>query len=214
MNQTKHSFSRFGSLCILETNWSTKAHFFSIKEHISAVHFQISSDLYGGVEVWGVSNKILVMERLTILSHTRVCLFLFLPGQPSHATCGIFGYRKFVNKSYTKFGLIEWLSSSPVPLGSIPDLPAGSCKEIERSEGAGMVSGKHWVYSSAAAGRVTLVDCDVDLIDGKRLGAIHLNFIVWLAYQIMLPSYLVGRDMSRARFSKVPRTFRARKASC
>ena len=76
-----------------------------------------------------------------------------------------------------------------------------------------MVSGKHWVHSSAAAG-VTLVDCDVDLIDGKRLGAIQLNFIVWLAYQLMLSGHLVGRDMSRACFSKVPRTFRARKASC
>lgn len=77
-----------------------------------------------------------------------------------------------------------------------------------------MVRGKHWVYSSAVAGRVTLMDCDVDLMDGKRLGAIQLNFIVWLAYQLMLPGYLVGRDMSRARFSKVPRPFRARKASC
>ena len=75
-----------------------------------------------------------------------------------------------------------------------------------------MVNGKHWVHSSPAAGRVTLVDCDVDLINGKRLGAIQLNFIIWLAYQLVLPGHLVGRDMSRACLSKVPRTFRARKS--
>ncbi|KAK2570348.1 Uromodulin [Acropora cervicornis] len=52
----------------------------------------------------------------------------------------------------------RWLRR--VPLGSL-------FPKIERSEGAVMVSGKHWVYSSAAAGRVTLVDCDVDLIDDQ-----------------------------------------------
>ena len=59
-----------------------------------------------------------------------------------------------------------------------------------------MVSGKHWVHSAAAAG-VTLVDCDVDLIDGKRLGAIQLNFIVWLAYQLMLPGQICPGPVSR-----------------
>ena len=35
---------------------------------------------------------------------------------------------------------------SPVPLGSIPELPAETCKEIKASEEQA-VSGKYWLYT-------------------------------------------------------------------
>ena len=35
----------------------------------------------------------------------------------------------------------------PVPLGSIPELAAKSCKEIKASEGGKAVSGKYWLSS-------------------------------------------------------------------
>ena len=33
----------------------------------------------------------------------------------------------------------------PVPLGSIPELPADSCREINASEGGQAVSGPYWL---------------------------------------------------------------------
>ena len=48
-----------------------------------------------------------------------------------------------------------------VPLGSIPELPAKSCKEIKASEGAQAVSGKYW-FDSIKPGKTLLVDCDMN----------------------------------------------------
>ncbi|RMX41755.1 hypothetical protein pdam_00005597 [Pocillopora damicornis] len=48
-----------------------------------------------------------------------------------------------------------------VPLGSIPELPAESCAEIKRSEGAAMRSGGFWIQSSVNSGKASLVNCDV-----------------------------------------------------
>jgi len=47
-----------------------------------------------------------------------------------------------------------------VPLGSIPELPAKSCKEIKASEGAQAVSGKYW-FDSIKPGKTLLADCDM-----------------------------------------------------
>lgn len=59
----------------------------------------------------------------------------------------------------------RWLRR--VPLGSIRELPAWSCKEIKSSEGDEMVSGKQWMHSSVTPGEVALVECDVSAIDDK-----------------------------------------------
>ena len=59
------------------------------------------------------------------------------------------------------------LRSFPVPLGSIPQLPAWSCGEIKSSEGVHMVSGSYWLHSSVTPGEVSLVHCDVNAIDGE-----------------------------------------------
>ncbi|KAL9961275.1 hypothetical protein ACROYT_G030184 [Oculina patagonica] len=51
-----------------------------------------------------------------------------------------------------------------VPLGSIPELPAESCKEIKASEGGQAVSGKYWL-DSVIPGKVVLAHCDMETED-------------------------------------------------
>ena len=48
----------------------------------------------------------------------------------------------------------------PVPLGSIPELPADSCGEIKASEGAQAVSGNYWL-DYARSGNSILAHCDM-----------------------------------------------------
>ena len=47
-----------------------------------------------------------------------------------------------------------------VPLGSIPELPAETCKEIKASEGEQAVSGKYW-FDSIIPGKTVLAHCDM-----------------------------------------------------
>jgi len=54
-----------------------------------------------------------------------------------------------------------WLSSIPVPLGSIPELPAETCTEIKASEGGEAVSGKYW-FDDNETGKSVLTHCDMD----------------------------------------------------
>ena len=53
------------------------------------------------------------------------------------------------------------MSSFPVPLGSIPELPAETCKEIKASEGGQAVSGKYW-FDEYKTGKSVLTHCDMD----------------------------------------------------
>ena len=53
----------------------------------------------------------------------------------------------------------------PVPLGSIPELPAETCKEIKASEGGQAVSGQYW-FDSIIPERTVLAHCDMDT-EGK-----------------------------------------------
>ena len=53
------------------------------------------------------------------------------------------------------------MSSFPVPLGSIPELPAESCREIKASEGGQAVSGKYW-FDDKETGKSVLNHCDMD----------------------------------------------------
>lgn len=46
-------------------------------------------------------------------------------------------------------------------LGSIPELPAKSCKEIKASEGEEAVSGKYW-FDSISPQASVLAYCDMD----------------------------------------------------
>ncbi len=46
------------------------------------------------------------------------------------------------------------------PLGSIPELPAETCKEIKASEGGQAVSGKYW-FDSIIPGETVLAHCDM-----------------------------------------------------
>ncbi|KAL9966674.1 hypothetical protein ACROYT_G024786 [Oculina patagonica] len=50
------------------------------------------------------------------------------------------------------------------PLGSIPELPAESCKEIKASEGIQAVSGKYW-FHSLKHGKSVLAYCDMETED-------------------------------------------------
>ena len=51
--------------------------------------------------------------------------------------------------------------SFPVPLASIPELPADSCKEIKASEGGQAVSGNYWL-DSTRSGNSILAFCDMN----------------------------------------------------
>ena len=50
--------------------------------------------------------------------------------------------------------------SHPVPLGSVPGLPADSCKEIKASEGGQAISGNYWL-DSTRSGNSILARCDM-----------------------------------------------------
>lgn len=57
-----------------------------------------------------------------------------------------------------------------VPLGSIPELPAESCKEIKASEGGKAVSGKYWLNSVVKDKSVNAY-CDMDTEDADECSA-------------------------------------------
>ena len=48
-----------------------------------------------------------------------------------------------------------------VPLGSIPEVPAETCKEIKESEGGRAISGKYW-FDSLVPQEVVLVHCNME----------------------------------------------------
>lgn len=52
-----------------------------------------------------------------------------------------------------------------VPLGSIPELPAQSCREIKASEGEHAVSGSYWI-ELIHLGKIIYAECDMDA-EGK-----------------------------------------------
>ena len=53
-------------------------------------------------------------------------------------------------------------------LGSIPELPAETCKEIKASEGGQAVSGEYW-FDSIIPGETVLAHCDMKK-EGKLKG--------------------------------------------
>ena len=55
-------------------------------------------------------------------------------------------------------------------LGSIPELPAETCKEIKASEGGQAVSGKYW-FDSIIPGETVLAHCDMEK-EGKLRGKV------------------------------------------
>ena len=56
--------------------------------------------------------------------------------------------------------------SNPVSLGSIPELPAESCKEIKASEGEAAVSGNYWL-DIERNGNLLNVYCDMTTDAGQ-----------------------------------------------
>ena len=52
-----------------------------------------------------------------------------------------------------------------VPLGSIPELPAQSCREIKVSEGHYAVSGSYWI-ELIHLGKIIYAECDMNA-EGK-----------------------------------------------
>jgi len=56
----------------------------------------------------------------------------------------------------------SYFSIIQAPLGSIPELPAQSCREIKASEGKDTISSKYWLDPTASRTAV-LVYCDMDL---------------------------------------------------
>ena len=61
----------------------------------------------------------------------------------------------------TAIEAFQFYFSFPVPLGSIPELPADSCEDIKASEGGQVVSGPYWL-DPARSGDPSLVFCDME----------------------------------------------------
>ena len=68
------------------------------------------------------------------------------------------------NNSVSSYFVLNVLLSI-VPLGSIPELPAESCKEIKASEGQQVVSDWYWIYS-VIHGKAVLAYCDMETEGG------------------------------------------------
>ncbi|CAH3198803.1 unnamed protein product [Porites evermanni] len=64
-----------------------------------------------------------------------------------------------VNRYY--YGMVR----KRVPLGSIPELPAQSCREIKASEGEHAVNGSYWI-ELIHLGKIIYAECDMDA-EGK-----------------------------------------------
>ena len=96
------------------------------------------------------------------------------PRLSGDTTC-IFGVVFFLFKSRlemerqkklkTKIGILiltlSYIIYLLVSVGSIPELPAESCKEIKASEGRQADSGKYW-FDSIILGKVILAHCDME----------------------------------------------------
>ena len=78
--------------------------------------------------------------------------------------------KTIINKYILKlFQILKYISiSNTAPLGSIPELPAESCREIKASEGKNTISGKYWV-DPTGTGNKRLVYCDMELEGYSRL---------------------------------------------
>ena len=73
-------------------------------------------------------------------------------------------YSFFKNNSVSSYFVLNVLLLI-VPLGSIPELPAESCKEIKASEGQQVVSDWYWIYS-VIHGKAVLAYCDMETEGG------------------------------------------------
>ena len=68
----------------------------------------------------------------------------------------------------------------PVPLGSIRELPAETCKEIKLSERGKAVSGKYW-FDSIIPGETVLAYCDMKkegMCYNNRFFALFMSVII------------------------------------
>ena len=71
------------------------------------------------------------------------------------------------NKQQTKIKINKNQLVSPVPLGSIPEMPAESCSEIKASEGGKAVSGGYW-FDSIIPGKTIQLHCDMEAVGRLR----------------------------------------------
>ena len=78
--------------------------------------------------------------------------------------CAISSYSSFDERNLT-YLMFSNIFTHSAPLGSIPELPARSCREIKASEGKATGSNKYWLDPSST-GKAVLVYCDMYL-EGK-----------------------------------------------
>ena len=69
----------------------------------------------------------------------------------------------------------------PAPLGSIPELPARSCREITASEGKDTPSNNYWLDPSGT-GKAVLVYCDMNLEGKLHLTHCSFHFVFELSF--------------------------------
>ena len=69
----------------------------------------------------------------------------------------------------------------PAPLGSIPELPARSCREITASEGKHTASNKYWLDPSGT-GKAVLVYCVMNLEGKSHLTHCSFHFVFELSF--------------------------------
>ena len=76
----------------------------------------------------------------------------------------------------------------PVPLGSIPELPAETCQEIKMSEGGEAASGKYWFHSIVPE-RTVLAPCDMKTEGEFKCLSIHIFYRKIKRFTTKLPQY-------------------------
>ena len=94
-----------------------------------------------------------------------------------------------VTKRNSESWRMIWVSSFPVPLGSIPELPAESCREIKASEGGQAVSGKYW-FDDKETGKSVLNHCDMDT-EGNFL-KYTLRYVFSFKLKWLNPSWILS----------------------
>ena len=86
-----------------------------------------------------------------VFSDQNPLLFSSFKFCESSKTVSFFFQKRYCNHLFIIFS---------VPLGSIPELPAESCKEIKASEGEQAVSGNYW-FKFNLLNYAVLVHCDM-----------------------------------------------------
>ena len=80
--------------------------------------------------------------------------------------------------------------SLTAPLGSVPEIPAESCREIKMSEGKAAISSKYWLDPNRS-GKAALLYCDMEMegVCSKLVWCIKIvcSCLLMIAFHLRVP---------------------------